>query len=298
MSNSGLNKSSPVTEQIVYLNGEWLPLSEAKVSVLDRGFVFGDGVYEVIPVYHRQPFRLQQHLQRLQNSLAAVRIDTPHNDQQWQLIFNTLIAKNSGDDQSLYLQITRGVARRDHFFPKDVTPTVFAMSNPLVQVERQVFTNGVAAITLDDIRWQYCNIKAITLLPNVLMRQQAADHQAYEAVLIRNGHVTEGAASNIFIVTHGVIKTPPKSNYLLPGITRDLVVELAHASQLRCEETNFTEAELLNADEIWLTSSTREIFPVVRLNDKTIGTGHAGPVTTRMFDIYQEFKASLKTTAG
>lgn len=298
VSNSGLNNRIPVTEQIVYLNGELLPLSQAKVSVLDRGFVFGDGVYEVIPVYHRQPFRLPQHLQRLQNSLAAVRIGNPYSDQQWQSVFNSLIARNTGDDQSLYLQVTRGVAKRDHFFPKDVPPTVFAMSNPLAQVERQVFNTGVAAITLDDIRWQYCNIKAITLLANVLMRQQAADHQAYEAVLIRNGQVTEGAASNIFIVTHGIIKTPPKSNYLLPGITRDLVVELAYANKFPCEEINFTEAELFNADEIWLTSSTREIFPVVRLNDKTVGTGFAGPLTTRMFDIYQEFKAGLKTTAG
>lgn len=287
-----------MTEQLVYLNGDYLPLSQAKVSVLDRGFVFGDGVYEVIPAYHRQPFRLQQHLQRLRNSLSAVRIDNPHSAKEWQAIFATLIDNNGGNDQSLYLQVTRGVAKREHFFPKNVRPTVFAMSNPLTQVERNVFNAGVAAITLDDIRWQYCNIKAITLLPNVLLRQQAADRQAYEAILIRNGTVTEGAASNLFIVKQGMIKTPPKSNYLLPGITRDLVVELARLNNISCEESNFGEAELHSADEIWLTSSTREIFPVVRLNDITIGPGRAGPVTTRMFDIYQQFKARLNPNAS
>ena len=283
-----------MSDLIVYLNGDYLPIGEAKVSVLDRGFVFGDGVYEVIPVYHKQPFRLAQHLVRLQNSLDAVRIKNPCSNQQWEEILRNLISKNNFADQSIYLQVTRGVAKRDHFFPKDVQPTVFVMTNPLAAVDRDTALRGIAAITLDDIRWQYCNIKAITLLPNVLLRQQAADNGAYEAILIRNGNVTEGAASNIFIVSNQVIKTPPKSPLLLPGITRDLVVELAQLNQLACQEVSFSETELFNADEIWLTSSTREIFPVVTLNGKPVQTGKAGPLTSKMYDIYQEYKTRLK----
>lgn len=279
---------------IVYLNGEYLPLADAKVSVLDRGFVFGDGVYEVIPVYHKQPFRLQQHLRRLQDSLNGVRITNPHTDTQWQTIFDSIIAKNGSEHQSIYLQVTRGVAKRDHFFPKDVRPTAFVMSTPLPAPDSAAFARGVAVITLDDIRWQYCNIKAITLLPNVLMRQQAADRNAYEALLIRDGHVTEGAASNVFIAKNSRIKTPPKSNQLLPGVTRDLVVELAAANNLPCEETNFSEQELLTADEVWLTSSTREILPVVKINDTQIGNGKAGPIASRLYKIYQHYKAGLK----
>ena len=283
-----------MSEQIVYLNGEYLPLSQAKVSVLDRGFVFGDGIYEVIPVYHRRPFRLAQHLQRLQNSLDGVRISNPLTDAQWQTIFTTLIDKAGHAEQSLYLQVTRGVAKRDHFFPKDVAPTVFAMTNPIAPIDPNAFTNGVAAITLDDIRWQYCNIKAINLLPNVLMRQTAADRHAYEAILIRQGNVTEGAASNVFIVKNNVIKTPPKGQHLLPGVTRDLVVELAQQHQLPCQESHFSADELATADEIWLTSSIREILPVVKLNDQTIGNGQAGPTARRLFEIYQTYKTGLK----
>lgn len=282
-------------EQIVYLNGEYLPLSQAKVSVLDRGFVFGDGVYEVIPVYHRRPFRLSQHLQRLQNSLDAVRIPNPLSNPQWQELFTQLIDQAGFSEQSIYLQVTRGVAKRDHFFPKDIVPTVFVMTNPILPIDPASFTRGVAAITLDDIRWKYCNIKSINLLPNVLMRQTAADQNAYEAILIRQGHVTEGAASNVFIVKDGVIKTPPKGQHLLPGVTRDLVVDLAQQTQLQCKEVHFSEDELAQADEIWLTSSIREILPVVKLNDHIIGNGQAGPISRRLFDIYQTYKANLKS---
>ncbi len=283
-----------MNDLIVYLNGDYLPIAEAKVSVLDRGFVFGDGVYEVIPVYHQQPFRLAQHLVRLQNSLDAVRINNPRSNPQWEEIMRNLVSKNGFADQSIYLQVTRGVAKRDHFFPKNVQPTVFVMTNPLAPADREAALKGIAAITLDDIRWQYCNIKAITLLPNILLRQQAADNGAYEAILVRDGNVTEGAASNIFIVKNGIIKTPPKSPLLLPGITRDLVVELAQANRLTCQETPFSQSELFNADEIWLTSSTREIFPVVTLNGKPLQNGQAGPLTTKMYDIYQEYKTQLK----
>lgn len=285
-------------EAIVYLNGEFLPLSEAKVPVLDRGFIFGDGVYEVIPAYSRQLFRLEEHLQRLQNSLTAVRIANPYNELEWEQILYKLLEKNPAEDSSIYLQVTRGIAKRDHAFPVNVKPTVFAMANPLVTTDEQSFNQGVAAITLDDIRWQYCNIKAITLLANILLRQTAIDEGAAEAILVRDGEVSEGAASNVFIVIDGVIKTPPKGARLLPGITRDLIVELARVQQLPIEEVNFSKTELMAASEVWVSSSTKEIMPVVKLNDKLIGNGQPGPVTRKVFGIFQEYKRMLKANAG
>ena len=281
-------------EAIVYLNSGFLPLSEAKVPVLDRGFIFGDGVYEVIPAYGRQLFRLDEHLQRLQNSLTAVRIPNPYSELEWKQMLYKLLEKNPAEDSSIYLQVTRGVAKRDHAFPANVTPTVFAMSNPLITTDAQAFNQGVAAITLDDIRWQYCNIKAITLLANILLRQTAIDEGAAEAILVRDGEVTEGAASNVFIVIDGKIKTPPKGARLLPGITRDLIVELAQTQQLPIEEVNFSKTELMASDEIWISSSTKEIMPVVKLNDKTIGNGQPGPVTRKMFNVFQDYKRMLK----
>ena len=217
-----------MSSQLVYLNGKYLPLDEAKVSVLDRGFIFGDGVYEVIPAYGGKALRFEHHMQRLQNSLDAVRITNPLTNEQWQEIINKLITATDSQDQSVYLHVTRGVASRDHQFPDDAQPTVFVMSNVLHPVDSKLLEKGISAVTLDDIRWQHCNIKAIALLPNILLRQQAVDKNAKEAILIRDGNMTEGAASNVFIVKDGVIKTPPKDNKLLPGITRDLVVELAH----------------------------------------------------------------------
>lgn len=286
-----------MSESIAFLNGDFLPLSEAKISVLDRGFIFGDGIYEVIPAYAGRLFRLDEHLQRLQNSLAAVRIVNPYSDTEWKRILDTLLEKNPADDASIYLQVTRGVAKRDHAFPPEARPTVFAMANPLVTPDEATFSKGVAAITLDDIRWQYCNIKAITLLPNILLRQAAVDANAAEAILVRNGDVTEGAASNIFIVSQGVIRTPPKSELLLPGITRDLIVELAHANGLAIEETTITRPELDSADEIWLTSSTKEIMPVLRLDESSVGDGKPGPITHRMFAIFQTYKQQLRQAA-
>jgi D-alanine transaminase len=284
-------------EAIVYLNGEFLPLSEAKVPVLDRGFIFGDGVYEVIPAYSRQLFRLDEHLQRLQNSLTAVRIHNPYSELEWKKLLYKLLENNPAEDSSIYLQVTRGVAKRDHAFPANVKPTVFAMSNPLITTDEQAFNQGVAAITLDDIRWQYCNIKAITLLANILLRQTAIDEGAAEAILVRDGEVTEGAASNVFIVIDGKIKTPPKGARLLPGITRDLIVELAQTQQLPIEEVNFSKTELMASDEVWISSSTKEIMPVVTLNDKAVGNGKPGPISRKMFGIFQEYKRMLKANA-
>ncbi len=282
-----------MTAPVVYLNGKYLPADEACVPVLDRGFIFGDGVYEVIPVYARRPFRLEPHLQRLENSLQAVRIDNPFDRAGWQDIIDTLIERNDGEDQSIYLQVTRGIAARDHKFPS-ATPTVFVMSNPLVAPAAEKTAKGVEAITLEDIRWQYCNIKSIALLPNILLRQQAVEQGAAEAILLRDGKVTEGAASNVFVVVDDTIVTPPKSRCILPGITRDLVVELAHDHGLPCEERDISETELRNASEIWLTSSTKEILPVTHLDGRPVGDGKAGPVWQKINRIYQAFKSGLQ----
>ena len=283
-----------MNDSIVYLNGEFMPIDEAKVPVLDRGFIFGDGVYEVIPVYGKRLFRVDEHLSRLINSLNATKIQNPYSESEWKQYLNQIVTKHTAQDQSIYVQVTRGVAKRDHAFPETITPTVFMMSNPLKAIDVDTFNKGVKAITLDDIRWQYCNIKAITLLPNILLKQTAIEEGAQEAILIRDGEVTEGSASNIFIVSNGVIKTPPKSSRLLPGITRDLIVELAQKNHIDYIESNFSRPELSAADEIWLTSSTKEVLPIVKLNDKTIGDGKPGPVSRRMYDIFQAYKAELK----
>ncbi len=280
-----------------YLNGDYLPIEQAKISVLDRGFIFGDGVYEVIPAYGGNLFRLQQHLQRLHNSLEAIRLTNPLSDPQWQEMLQTLVAENqdhNNTDQSLYLQVTRGVAKRDHPFPENTPATVFAMSNPLPAADMNKTQAGVAAITLDDIRWRYCYIKTTALLPNILLKQQAIEKHVTEAILVREGQVTEGSSSNLFIVKDGVIRTPAKSEQLLPGITRDLIVELAQKNALPCEETSISEAELHAADEIWLSSSTREILPVTRLDEKTVGNGTAGPLWRKMISIYQTYKQALR----
>jgi D-alanine transaminase len=280
--------------QIVYLNGDFLPIEQAHVSVLDRGFIFGDGVYEVIPAYGGHPLRLKHHLQRLQNSLDAIRLNNPRSEEEWSAIITSLIEQNEGEDQYIYLQVTRGVAKRDHRFPDGNSPTVFVMSSPLLPVDSELLKQGVSAITLDDIRWRYCSIKTTALLPNVLLRQQAVEKDAAEAILVRDDEVTEGAASNLFIVLNGVIITPPKSNLLLPGITRDLVVELAQHHQLPCEEHSISADELKQAEEIWVTSSTKEILPITTLDGKPVGNGQPGSIWQKMFQFYQENKQRLR----
>lgn len=265
------------------------------MSVLDRGFIFGDGVYEVIPVFSGGLFRLDQHLQRLHGSLNAVRIRPPLSDHEWVSLLTTLVARNGEGDQSVYVQVTRGVARRDHVLTDPVMATVFAMSTPL-DTGRSALP--VTAITCEDIRWRFCHIKSISLLANVLFRQQAAEAGAYEAILIRNGSVTEGAASNVFVVSRGVIKTPPKGQALLAGITRDLIVELLAAHRIPHGEVELPETELKEAEEIWLTSSVREILPVVDLDGRPVGTGQPGPRWKRVSDLYQDFKARSIDACG
>lgn len=276
--------------QIVYLNGEYIPLHEARVSVMDRGFTFGDGVYEVLLVYKRKIFRLKEHLKRLENSLAAIYMENPLDQDEWLQVMSRLVESNPADNQSLYLQITRGNSARDHAIHLAKNPTVFAMSNPLPQ---RNFASGIAAITCEDIRWKLCNIKAITLLPSILLRHQASMSGAVEAILLKNGLVTEGAASNVFIVTDGKIKTPPKDGNLLPGITRDLVIELLQQEKMKYEESDITEKELIDADEIWITSSTWEIVPVIKLDNKPVGNGQPGKIWKQVTEVYSRFKNSI-----
>jgi len=280
---------------IVYLNGDYMPIDQARVSVLDRGFLFGDGVYEVIPAYGGHLLRIDEHLNRLQNSLDAIHLANPLSREQWLEILQVLLDENDGEDQSVYLQLSRGVApQRDHAYPADTRPTVFIMVNPLKAVDRQQLSQGVSAITLDDIRWRACNIKATALLANTMLRQQATEAGAAEAILIRDGFATEGAASNIFLVLDGVLLTPPTGPLLLPGITRDLVLELARQQGIPCEERSVSEAELRRAEEIWLTSSTKEILPVIQLDGQPVANGQAGPIWETMIDIYQTYKARLR----
>ncbi len=283
----------------VYLNGRFLPLAEATVSVLDRGFLFGDGVYEVIPVYGGRLFRLDEHLVRLDNSLSGIRLANPLARNAWSDLLERLVSENGGGDLSVYLQITRGAApKRDHAFPAGVAATVFAMANPLAPPDAALLEAGVSAITLDDIRWRLCDIKAITLLPNVLLRQQAVDASAAEAILIRDGCAVEGAASNLFIVADDVLITPPKGPCLLPGITRDLILELAATHGIATREADIPVATLHRASEVWLTSSTREILPVTRLDQHPVGDGTPGAVWRRMNTHYQTYKSGLRAQAG
>lgn len=282
---------------IVYLNGNFCPDTQACVSVLDRGFIFGDGVYEVIPAYYGHLFRLTEHLQRLQNNLDAIRIKNPFTFQDWAKLLIELIGKNKDNSEtghfSVYLQVTRGVAKRDHALPQDIEPTVFAMANPLQPPTIADLQSGIKAVTADDYRWRNCQIKAISLLPNVLLRQQAIDEGATESILIRDGYATEGAASNLFIVESGKVVTPPKGPFLLPGITRDLILELAAQNNIPHEESEISRERLFKADEIWVTSSTKEILPITQLDGQVVGTGKPGPAWLAMVDLFQAFKQSI-----
>jgi D-alanine transaminase len=280
---------------IVYLNGEFMPLAAAHISPLDRGFIFGDGVYEVVPVYTRRPFRMAEHLRRLQHSLDGIRLANPHSDAQWTRLVADLIAKNAdaGDDQSVYLQVTRGVARRDHAFPKEVKQTVFMFSTPLTTPSRDQIDRGVAAVTAEDFRWLKCDVKSISLLGNCLARQLAADAGAVECILFRDGKLTEASASNVFVVKDGVLLAPPKDHLVLPGITYDVVLEIAHAREFEVQVRAISEAETRSADEIWVTSSTKEVLAVATLDGKPVGDGAPGPLFRRMHALYQEFKRDV-----
>jgi D-alanine transaminase len=278
---------------MVFLNGEILPIEQAKIPVLDRGFIFGDGIYELVPVYSRVPFRLEEHLTRLERSLREVRIKNPYTRAEWRDVIQRLIAAQPFEDQGLYFQVTRGVAKRDHAFPQGVEPTVFAMSNPLVSPPAALVERGAAARSAADFRWQRCDIKSISLIGNCLLRQVSADAGEAETILFRDGRLTEASASNVFVVKSGVIQAPPKSQLILPGITYDVVVELARGAGMPLEFRDIAEAEVRAADELWVTSSSKEVLAIVSLDGRPIGDGKPGPVFRSMYALYQEFKRTV-----
>jgi len=284
--------------ETAYLNGQFLPLADARIPVLDRGFIFGDGVYEVIPVYSRRPFRLPEHLRRLQHSLDAIRLGNPMADAEWTRLIHELVARHSGEDQSVYLQVTRGVAKRDHAFPKDGKPTVFMMSSPLSTPPREQIEQGVPCITATDFRWLKCDVKSVSLLGNCLLRQLAADAGAAEVVLFRDGFLTEASASNVFVVRGGKLLAPPKNHLILPGITYDVVLELAAAKGIPIELRAIAEQEVRSADELWVTSSSKEVLAITTLDGKPVGNGRPGPLFRTVHQAFQEFKRKVMRAAA
>lgn len=282
----------------VYLNGRFLPQDQASVPITDRGLQFGDSVYEVIPAYGGAPLRLEQHLSRLDQSLAAIHMQNPLSHAEWSKVLNQLTAQLPGLDQQLYIQITRGApAQRDHAIPKDLPATVIATTRQLPERDLQRAQEGISAITVADIRWGRCDIKSNALLANVLAHIDAREQGADEAILVRDEMALEGTTSNLFIVSHGLLITPPTDDCILPGITRDLVLELATEEGLPYAEAAIGVAELEQADEIWLTSSTREIRAVTQLNGKPVGTGQPGNLWQRMDLLLDAYKTRLRLQA-
>lgn len=278
-----------MNQSLVYLNGEYKSLKDAKISVLDRGFLFGDGVYEVIPAYKGELFYFSDHVKRLQHSLQRISLEIAYDSAKWQNILTPLLDKNR--NQAIYLQVTRGVAaKRDHVFPETITPTIFAMANDIQSLDS--IQTGIKAVTLDDSRWGLCDVKATTLLANVLLKQQASEQQCAEAILTKAGNAIEGAASNLFIILNNSLITPPKSSKILAGITRQIVLELAYGNGLKVDEREITLAELQTANEIWLTSSTREIMPVVELDGNPVATGKVGLIWQKMNTWFQNNKTA------
>jgi D-alanine transaminase len=281
----------------VFFNGEFMPVEQARIPVLDRGFIFGDGIYEYIPAYSRIPFRLIEHLARLKSSLDAVRMDNPYSDARWGELIARVIAANPWNDQGVYLQVTRGVSPRDHAFPRDLRPTVLIMTGPLPTPSPAQVENGVAAVTSPDFRWLRCDIKSTSLLANCMLKTLAAESGCSEVILLRDGFLTEASASSVFVVAGDVVLAPPKSPLTLPGITCDVVLELLREHQVAHELRPIPEAELRAAQEIWLTSSSREVLAVTTLDGRPVGIGQSagtpGPVFRRVHELYQRFKATL-----
>jgi D-alanine transaminase len=282
-----------MTMTTVYLNGAFLPLEQAQVSVLDRGFIFGDGVYEVIPVYSRRPFRLGGHLRRLQASLDGIRLANPHPDGVWADLIREIIQRDEGEDLGIYLQVTRGPAPRDQAFPALVRPTVLIMPMPLAPPPERLVREGVAAITATDFRWLRCDLKVTSLLANVLLRQLSVDAGCAETLLLRDGWLSEGSSSNVFVVSEGLLLAPPKSHLMLPGVTYDVVLELAAQLRMPHAVREISEARLRAAEEVWLTSSTKEVLAVVRLDGALVGPGRPGPLFRQMYAAYQEYKRTI-----
>ncbi len=290
-----------MNDNLCFLNGEFLPLSQAKVSVLDRGFIFGDGIYDVTPVYGRRLFRFDEHMARLQRGLDKIRIANPATREQWLQRCRTLVAATAeatgADDQVVYIQVTRGVAPRDHVMPQSITPTVFMMSNPMKALTPEQRHHGVACITARDFRWERGDIKSTSLLGNVLARQMSADHGAAETILFRDGWLTEAAASNVWIVHEGALLGPPKSEHVLEGIRVELLRELCEEVGVAYNLRPISEADVLAADEVLLSSATKEVVPVTQIDGEAVGhgalRGKPGPVYARLYEAYQQAKRTM-----
>jgi len=274
-------------DPIVYLNGAMTPLSEAKIPVLDRGFIFGDGVYEVIPIYGRKPFRARQHMARLFRSLDAIGIPNPHSEAQWGELIAKVVDAFPNDDQMVYLQVTRGVAKRAHAFPAEVTPTVFIMTNPLVLPSAEAIEKGVACVSMEDKRWLHCEIKSVSLLGNVLAAQNAASHGVTETIQFRDGYLTEASASNVWIVKNGKLMAPPKDNLILEGIRYGLMEELCAAEGIPFEARRIPREEVFAADEVMISSASKEVLPVVSIDGAKISAGKPGNIFKKLHIAYQ-----------
>jgi D-alanine transaminase len=279
-----------------YLNGEYLPLREAKISPLDRGFLFADSVYEVLPVFEGRMFRFREHFDRLARSLKEIRLPSPHTHEQWLALLEELVRRNGGENMYVYVQITRGMEYgRNHAFPSKVTPTVFAMASPLPLLTDELRANGLSAITVEDFRWGRCDIKTTALLANVLMKQQAADAGAQEAIIVRDGEVLEGSSTSVFVVLQGKVTTPPNSRRILPGTTRDAALELAQVD-LPVDIRPVSIDELRKADEVWLSAATRDVIPVARIDGRPVGEGRPGPLWRRMERSFDDLRRRLAGT--
>jgi D-alanine transaminase len=282
---------------ICYLNGEYQKLRDARVSPLDRAYLFGDSVYEVLPVFRGRMFRFREHFDRLARSLGEIRIASPHTHAQWLEILDDLIRRNGGGDMYVYVQVTRGQEYgRNHAFPvPPVAPGVFAMAAPLPPMTDELRENGVSAITVDEFRWGRCDIKATSLLANVLMKQRAADAGAQEAIIVRDGDVLEGSSTSIFVVSKGSVATPPNSNRILPGTTRDVALELADGA-ITATVRRIGIDELRAADEVWISASTRDVIPVTSIDGRPVGSGKPGPLWRRMNESFNALRERLAGT--
>lgn len=280
-----------MSEPLVYLNGAMTPIADAKVSVLDRGFIFGDGIYEVIPIYNRRMFRSEQHMARLFRSLAAIGLPNPHDQAGWMALIQQVVDGHPAPDQMVYLQVTRGVARRVHAFPTEVVPTVFIMTNPIVLPSAALRASGAACVSMQDMRWLHCEIKSTSLLGNVLAAQNAVEHDATESIQFRDGFLTEASSSNVWIVHDGVLMGPPKDNLILEGIRYGLIEELCAAGDIPLQVRRITREEVFAADEVMLTSATKEVLPVCSLDGQPIGNGKPGPIYNKLYAAYQVAKA-------
>jgi D-alanine transaminase len=282
---------------ICYLSGDYLPLAEARVSPLDRAFLFGDAVYEVLPVYGSRPFRLREHLDRLNRSLAGIRMAAPLSHGDWARVCEELITRNSAGEAYLYLQVTRGTELgRNHAWPENLKPTLFAYVTALEPMPPSMLEQGVSAVTAADTRWARRDIKSTALLANILLKKLSADAGTFETILVENGELTEGSSTTVHVVKDGVIHTPPNGHHILPGTTRDVVTELAARLRVPCDSSRVTETSLKAADEIWLAFSTRGVLPVTTLDGSAVGNGRPGPMFKRMSAAFSDYVRELAGT--